>query len=136
MKSNCVIYGLRWYYLLQVTVCTGKGTVWENLTQGLPVLNPRDTMEGGLWERLTEPVRQPSSQLVTHSPCSTTKPYTEISAICECLTSFATQVVKQQLVQEATSVVKSSNGLHVVVSHKTVQQGHQMARTFLLSHRT
>ena len=25
------------------TVCHGAGTVWENLTRGLPVLNPRET---------------------------------------------------------------------------------------------
>ena len=40
MKSNRVIYGSRRYYPLQVTVCTGKGTVWENPTRGLPILNP------------------------------------------------------------------------------------------------
>jgi hypothetical protein len=39
---------------------------------------------------------------------SVTTPYTKISSVRSCLTSFAVQVVEQRLVQEATNAVKPS----------------------------
>jgi len=53
---------------------------------------------------------------------SVTTPYTEISSVRSCLTSFAVQVVEQRLVQEATNAVKPSSGLHAVVSRKTAER--------------
>jgi len=53
---------------------------------------------------------------------SVTTPYTEISSVRSCLTSFAVQVVEQRLVQEATNAVKPSSGLHTVVSCKMAER--------------
>jgi hypothetical protein len=53
---------------------------------------------------------------------SVTTPYTEISSVRSCLTSFAVQVVEQRLVQEATNAVKPSSGLHAVASRKTAER--------------
>jgi hypothetical protein len=53
---------------------------------------------------------------------STMIPYTEISRVRSCLTSFAVQIVERRLVREATNAVKPSSGLHAVVSCKTTQR--------------
>jgi hypothetical protein len=53
---------------------------------------------------------------------STTMPYTEISSVRSCLTSFAVQIVERRLMQEATNAVKPSSSLHTVVSRKTTQR--------------
>ena len=53
---------------------------------------------------------------------SITTPFTEIKSVWPCLTSFAAQIIKRRLVKEATQAVRSSSGLHAVVSRKSSLQ--------------
>ena len=48
-----------------------------------------------------------------------TTPYMHIKPVQACLTSFAVQIMKWHLIQEATNATQPSSGLHAIVSHRT-----------------
>jgi hypothetical protein len=49
---------------------------------------------------------------------STSTPYTEIKSVRACLTSFAAQTVRKEVIREAESAVHPTSGLHTSISSK------------------